>query len=68
MTKTKSRQVAIGICRKCLIDGLAHGQWTRDESFFQNIPNVLADWADRPNTFLDIWVFSAELSALILEL
>ena len=31
------------------------GQWTRDESFFQNIPNVLDDRADGPNK---VWACS----------
>ena len=32
-----------------------HEQWTCDESFFQNIPNVLTDWADGPNELWGIW-------------
>ena len=31
------------------------GQWTRDESFFQNVPNVLDDRADGPNR---VWACS----------
>ena len=44
---------------------LRHGLWTPNESFYSNIPNILAAWAGWPNKFRVFWV---ALSAQIVSL
>ena len=42
---------------------LCTAPWTRDESIFKNIPNVLDDRADGPNKVWTIWgIFGCNLS------